>query len=114
MFNELRVASETQNLLTMAYADVKKILSNLYEPETNECLQRFAFRERKQKPNESILEYVLALRNLAQKCKFTPAELNSQLKDQLISGVKNQLMRYELLKVSSKPLSELIELAKNS
>lgn len=39
-------------------------------------------------------------------------EINSHIKDQLISGVNQQLMRYELLKASTKTLDELVELAK--
>lgn len=69
-------------------------------------------RERKQKHGESIQDYVLALRTIAQKCVFTATEINTQVKDQFISDVRNKRVRYALLKESSSNLDNLIKLAK--
>lgn len=112
VFAEIKAACEPNEILKVEYEDLKKKLKELYEPEKNECLLRIAFRDRKQKDAENIQDYVLALKSLANNCKFSAAELENNVKDQLISGVKNSLIRYELLKHSSKTLKELIEIAK--
>jgi len=111
VFSELKAACK-ENLLTMPYEDLKTKMQQLYEPVKNKCLARFAFRERTQKQNESISNFILALQSMAQQCNFAKNEVNKQIKDQLITGVNNKNIRYELLKESSKSLKELIEVAK--
>lgn len=112
VFAEVKAACEPQEILKVKYDDLNSKLKEIYEPEKNECLLRIAFKDRKQKNTESIQEYILALRNLAQKCKFSQTELDNNLKDQLIGGVRSELIRYELLKQSSLELKKFIEVAK--
>lgn len=54
---------------------------------------------------------MLQLKSLAKKCKVSAADLDNNVKDQLISGMRNNLIRYELLKQSTQTLKELIEVA---
>lgn len=112
VFGELRTECQPEDILKLTYDQLKEKLTNLYEPAKNEYLQRFAFRQRKQKPTETIQEYILALRGMAQKCKFSTNDLENQMKDQLISGVYNQMIRYELLKSADNSWKDLIALAK--
>lgn len=75
VFTELKAACEPEDLLKMKYKDLREKLETLYEPEQNEYLQRFVFRERKQLAKESIQDYILALKSIAQKCKFSGEDL---------------------------------------
>ena len=97
----------------MTYEDLKKKLTDIYEPEKNFIIERVTVRNRKQKPNETIQEYVIIFKKLAQKFKFTKTVLENNIKDQLIMGVFSKMMKYELLKQpSDTTLNKLIEMAK--
>lgn len=110
VFEDLRALCD-QKPLSMKYKDLVRKLRDHYIL-VNEHLHRYAFRERKQKPGETIQNYVVSLRTMAHKCKFATTEMESHIKDQLISGVNSQLMQYELLKSSKSSLADLVELAK--
>ena len=112
MYEELKAECESTVLSTLKFEDLKNKLTEIYEPDKGEYSARFIFRERKQNSNGSMQDYVLALKTLSKPCKFSNSELDSQLKDQLISGVASKLVKYELLKEFGKTLKELISLAK--
>ncbi|XP_046604994.1 uncharacterized protein K02A2.6-like [Neodiprion virginianus] len=104
---------ETETPLSLTYKALKEKLESHYQPKPNQQLQRFSFRACKQGSNESIRDFMTALRSLALKCQFQTNETNSQLKDQLITGVYNQRVRYELSKASAdESLENLLRLAK--
>ncbi|XP_015510620.1 uncharacterized protein LOC107217565 [Neodiprion lecontei] len=86
--------------------------TSLHDATKNEFLERVNFRNRKQKEDEPIEDVALAIKILAAKYKFTEAELENNIIDQLINGVKDDLTRYELLKMSSKTSKEFTETAK--
>ena len=86
VFAELQAAFAPEVLKDKTYEQLTEKLSEIYDPENNTCLRRFTFRQRKQKQSESLQEYILALRALARKCKFSSTEADEQIKDQLISG----------------------------
>ncbi|XP_046595336.1 uncharacterized protein LOC124294411 [Neodiprion lecontei] len=113
VFAEIPAICETETPLSLTYEALKEKLESHYQPKPNQQLQRFSFRARKQGRNESIRDFVTALRSLALKCQFQTNEINSQLKDQLITGVYNQRVRYELLKASAdESFENLLRLAK--
>ncbi|XP_076299905.1 uncharacterized protein LOC143218559 [Lasioglossum baleicum] len=113
IFAQVPAICETDTPLSLKYEILKEKLENHYQPKPNQQLQRFTFRARKQGSNESIQDYMIALRTLVQKCQFKSTEVNSQLKDQLITGVHNKQVRYELLKApAEESLDTLMKLAK--
>ena len=105
VYNELKAECEPTVVETMEFKALTEKLTELYEPDKGEYSARFVFRGRKQKPTESIQDYLLALKKLSTPCKSSSAELSSQLKDQLIAGVSSKLVRYELFKESGKTMS---------
>lgn len=111
VFEELQAVCEPTEPISMSYSQLKAKLTNLYEPKTNEHLQRYSFRERKQKDSETVKDYFVALQGLAQRCKFSAVELKGQLKDQLIAGVRSKTIKYELLKSSDGDVELLLKLA---
>lgn len=113
VYDELKSDYEPALVTTLSWDEIKSKLKKLYDPDKGEYSARVIFRDRKQKQHESIEEYILALRRLSIKCKFSATELKTQLKDQLISGVNSKLMNYELLKEAEKKnLDEILEVAK--
>lgn len=54
--------------------DIITKMEKYIQPKENETVLRQQFRERKQKKEESVIQYIADLRNLAQKCKFKEEE----------------------------------------
>ena len=61
-----------------------------FEPKANFRLQRYELSGRFQKKDEPIDAFISSLTNIALKCKFTDAERDSRVLDQLICGCANK------------------------
>ncbi|XP_068994143.1 uncharacterized protein [Neodiprion pinetum] len=112
VYGELKAAVTPAKPLTMPYETLKTKLEELYAPKENIHLARLTFRERRQKEDESIDEFVKALQMLVQKCNFSAVELKNQLKDQLISGMRLRTVRYKLLQSPDLEWEQSVQLAK--
>lgn len=77
VYKELKLKCEPIALINFKYDDLKQKLNDLYNPDKGEYLSRFTFRERKQKLDESVQEYLSVLKSLAQKCKFSAMEMDN-------------------------------------
>ena len=64
------------------------------------CTLRLEFHSRVQKPNESVLEYIAVLQQLASKCNFGVSH-DGNLGDQLIRGIKGDEVRRKLLRTDN-------------
>ena len=69
------------------------------KPAPSEIVQWFMFRKRVREQGETIADYLAALQELAADCNFG-AELDSNLRDQLVCGVNNAKMQREILRDS--------------
>ena len=74
--------------------------------------ERNKFRKVKQEPGESIDIYYTRLRKLALNCQF--ADLDEELKQQIIDGCRSSKLRQKGLKNDNLTLSELLEEARSS
>lgn len=110
VFEELQAISD-EEIKSLNITQLKKKLSELYTPKKNTQLHRQQFKTRKQKPEETIREYYVALQTLAKKCNFEKAEIKGQLRDQLIAGTSSRNIKYEFLKSAEQDLQKLITLA---
>ncbi|XP_037506076.1 uncharacterized protein LOC119382444 [Rhipicephalus sanguineus] len=54
--------------------DIVKLLTQHFDPRPSELLGRYRFQKRDQLPNESVKDYVTALRTLAKECNFGNAD----------------------------------------
>uniref|UniRef100_A0A8C5MUD5 CCHC-type domain-containing protein n=1 Tax=Leptobrachium leishanense TaxID=445787 RepID=A0A8C5MUD5_9ANUR len=79
---------------SMAYADLKKILSEHFEPKLSVIARRHAFEQRAQRSGESAAEFVAALRQASRKCEFT--DLEDRLRDRLVCGLHNRELQRRL------------------
>jgi transposase InsO family protein len=84
------------NPSTKSYDDLVKIAENHYQTVRNTVTERVVFRERKQKPGESISQYIVELKMLSRHCEYGDA-LPENLRDAFVSGLSDLPVRRKLL-----------------
>lgn len=93
------------------YDEVVKLVKEYLKP-ASYLVHRNTFRQRMQAENESISEYVAALQTLANDCKFS--DIDEQILDQLIPGLKTKSIKAELLKMENPTLDRVLKKALGS
>lgn len=80
--------------------ELKNELTNYYQPTPKALLERYKFTARKQKPGETVSQFVAELKKMAQNCKFvastTMTELEIRIRDQLLFGLSNEKAQNQL------------------
>ena len=74
--------------------------------------RRFLFTRRVQISDKSVDSFASGLREIAAKCQFLPAELQSRLVDQFINGVTDRSLQCKLLQEPPGSLDEAILIAR--
>ncbi|XP_062715253.1 uncharacterized protein K02A2.6-like [Aedes albopictus] len=95
------------------YDQIVAVLEAHFNPEPLEILENFRFKCRKQadeRPEETIDEYLIALRKLAITCNFG-AYLNTALRNQFVFGLKDRAIQSRLLEVRNLTLDRAREIA---
>lgn len=82
-------------------------------PKVNITYERYLFNSRKQNENESIDEYVTALRSLAENCDFGSLK-ESLIRDIMILGLKEDRLREILLRECDLKLENALNIARSS
>ena len=96
------VYSTLSNLLAPAkpkdtlFTDIVQILEKHYNPKPLEIAQSFHFGTQNQKSEESVGDYVLALKKLAVHCNYGEY-LNRALRDRFVCGLNNPKIQNKLL-----------------
>lgn len=81
------------------YEEIVDKVKDYLKPPASFLVYRYEFRQRKQTTNESIKEYVTALKVMADKFEFK--DLNDQVLDQLVCGLASKAITAELLKMDT-------------
>ena len=84
-------------------------LSNHVKPKISEMTERYKFRERGQLQSETVSEFVASLKRLSLNCKFS--DLDVQLRDQLVCGVRDINIKKKLLSEQSLTFTTAFEIA---
>ena len=71
------------------YDQLKACMKTHQQPLRNSIMEHYKFNSRNRQPNETINEYMVKLRELAEYCNYG-AVLNDMLRDRLVCGVGNQ------------------------
>ena len=83
-----------------------------FRPSVNTTSERHKFRQLRQLPDESVSGFIARLRSKVDLCEFSSTSVdsveNTQIRDQLIVGLKSSEIRRELLKESKLTLSDAI------
>ncbi|XP_055613053.1 uncharacterized protein K02A2.6-like [Uranotaenia lowii] len=96
-----------------AYAAIVKILEEHFNPEPLEIVECVNFLFRRQcaeREDETINEFLVALRKLAMTCNFGDY-LNNALRNQLVIGLKSDAIRARLLEVRGLTLEKARDIA---
>ena len=80
------------------------------EPKASIIVRRFQFNSRTRSSNESIADYVAALRRLAEHCSFGDM-LEEMLRDRLVCGINNGTIQKRLLAEPDLTLTKAISVA---
>lgn len=78
------------------YDRLTGILQKHYQPAHSEISLRLQFRNRKQKPNERISEYILELKKLSKLCGYG-TKLETNLRDTFVGGLRSDQLQAKLL-----------------
>lgn len=82
---------------TLRYDRVKPLIETYLKPKSLEVLERAKFNSLTQKHGEDITAFALSLREYSQSCNFGD-NLDSQLRDRFIVGLKNESMRKSIIR----------------
>ncbi|XP_072144406.1 uncharacterized protein [Dermacentor andersoni] len=94
-----------QKVNALSYKDALTILNNHYAPKTNEVAASYKFFTRDQAASESVRDYVVELRKLADNCHFG-ASLDRLLRDRIVCGIRNRAVQQTLLDKSELTLAQ--------
>ncbi|XP_067122089.1 uncharacterized protein [Centruroides vittatus] len=96
------------------YLDVVNKFESHCKPKTNLTIERYNFLTRRQKPDESIEDFVTALKNLSLTCEFDNLR-ESLVRDMFIVGLSsnNKVIRARLLQEQGLNLTKAISIAKS-
>ncbi|KAG8140648.1 hypothetical protein E2320_003323 [Naja naja] len=97
-----------QMVKAVSWEELQELLSNHYSLKPSRIACRHAFRQRSQAENESISEYMAALRSAALHCGFRD-QLDDMLLDQLVCGVRDLRLQRRLLAKADLNLKQAIE-----
>lgn len=96
---------QTWNLPQEKKDDHKEIFKKFethFQPKVNYRLNRFQLQKLKQLPTENVDDFMTKCRIQADKCKFSPEELNNRLIEQLITGTAHKKVQEKLLNEDEK------------
>ena len=79
--------------------------------EINEIYERYQFNKRYQKENEPIDHYIIALKELIKSCNYSTLE-DSLLRDRLVVGIRDNIVRRTLLQKRKLTLNDTIDICK--
>lgn len=79
-----------------SYQEVIAILRKHYSPVKSEISERFTFNKCNQKSNQTVSEYIVELRKLANSCNFGNF-LDEALRDRLVCGLAAETLQKKLL-----------------
>ena len=82
--------------------------------ETNETYERFVFNSRQKNENETVDQYVTALRTLAQSCNFYNCLRDSLIRDRLVIGINDNATQKKLLQDRKLTLTKAIDICRSS
>ena len=85
-------------------------LKQHFDPTPSEIVQRYKFNSRDRQPTETIATFISELRSLAEFCNYR-ASLDEMLRDRLVCGINNNIIRRRLFAESKLTLPKALEIA---
>ena len=82
---------------TKTFDQLATLLRGHFKPKRLKIAERHRFHSAPQKPGQSIAEFVRELKKLAGTCEFTNEQLNDNLRDRFICGLRSEHVKQKLL-----------------
>ena len=96
----------------LTFAQLKAKLDGQYGTKKLVLAERYRFYSYKQLEGQSLVNYIAELRRLAATCEWTQAQLDDNIHDKFVMGLRNERLLQQLLSQDhTKPLAELLDLA---
>jgi hypothetical protein len=97
----------------VSFDDIMGALKSHYDPKPSGIAERFHFYRRAQSSSESISEYVAELKRLATHCATFESQLETALRDRLVSGLRQESLQKRLLAEKDLTFKKAVEIAKS-
>ncbi|XP_050342048.1 uncharacterized protein LOC126768151 [Nymphalis io] len=79
-----------------SYEELVDVMRRHLQPKPSVLAERFKFRQRVQRHNESVAEYAAALKKLTKHCGFCSETLLDNLRDQFVCGINSDCIRQRM------------------
>nr|XP_054765813.1 uncharacterized protein K02A2.6-like [Lytechinus pictus] len=96
---------------TNVYQEALAAIEAYFVPRINVVAERYRFRRRKQRLDETVAEYVAALQELVKHCAFANLK-DEMLRDQVVEGCHNPRIRERLLLESDLNLQKVLDFSR--
>ncbi|KAL1255447.1 hypothetical protein QQF64_013508 [Cirrhinus molitorella] len=93
-----------------SYKEIVDTLKSHFEPKPLLIVERFRFNHCNQRPDETVTEYAVELKQCAVSCEFG-ATLDEALHDRFVSGIRNEACQRRLLSESNLTFARAFEIA---
>ena len=94
--------------------ELKTVLTKFgehFEPVVQDAWERWQLRQLKQNEGEKFDTYLTRLRTKAKDCQFPEAEVDNQIRDQLVQGVNSEKLREKLWRFEKLTLNDVMKVA---
>lgn len=95
---------------TKTYVQLVTLMKGHMEPEPNVILERFNFKQCKQRDGEDIKKFVENLKKVSIHCKFGSSQMES-MRDQFVWGLATEMLQKRLLREKELTFDKAVELA---
>uniref|UniRef100_A0A336LIF2 CSON003687 protein n=1 Tax=Culicoides sonorensis TaxID=179676 RepID=A0A336LIF2_CULSO len=96
LYSRVKSSCNPRAPMEVPFNELKTLLTGILCPKNVVSIERAKFHLRNQSEGESVTNYIQALRKLAQTCDFG-AQLESQLKDRFVVGIRDPSMRSQVI-----------------
>ncbi|XP_054737893.1 uncharacterized protein K02A2.6-like [Anastrepha obliqua] len=110
LYDLLTSLASPKQVSNLNLPDIKTILTNHFSPRPSEIAAYYHFHKRDQYTDESVSNYIAALRTLAVDCNFGTA-LDRMLRDRFVCGMKDEGLQKSLLAEKDLTVQKVIERA---
>ncbi|GFS16096.1 polyprotein [Elysia marginata] len=95
-----------------SFTDICKLLTEHFNPTPPKFVQRKKFEERIRLPTETVQEFLVALKKLAEFCQFGN-NLNERLLDRFVMGVNNEAVQKKLLQEDKLTIDKALSISQS-
>lgn len=111
MYKLIRDLAATMLPKQKSFAELTELVKRHQCPEPSVIVQRFHLNSRFRKQEESVADYVAALRHLTEHCKFRDDLLTEMLRDRLVCGINHEPLQHRLLSEADLTFKKALDIA---